>query len=80
MTQPDWMDGFRQDLPVPLVWRPGQTSLSIEVICCPRCSSVQVCPRDNHISETLMRWECTHCRFSFKLPRRAPIKAYVNGL
>jgi rubredoxin len=79
MADPDWMTGFRQELPKPLGWRPGQTSMEITVICCPQCASPQVRPRNNIKAENTMRWECSVCGAAFRLPISSPIKAYING-
>ncbi len=79
MNDPGFMDGYTNDLPTPLGWQKGQTSLDMPVVCCPDCSSVQVKPYDNGKNDTLEWWECNLCRFRFRLPRGPHVKMWLRN-
>lgn len=79
MNDPGFMDGYTNDLPLPLGWVKGQTSIDMPVICCPECASIQVAQRDNAKNDTLAWWECSMCRHRWRLPRTTPLKGYIHG-
>ncbi len=79
MTEPDYMQGFRQDLPMPIGWRKGQRTIDLPVLCCEECASTQVAKRDNGKGEAYVWWECGSCRHRFRLPAGIGLKVYLHG-
>jgi hypothetical protein len=79
MTSPGFMDGFTNELPGPIGWKKGQYLIEMPVICCPQCGSVQVARRDNGEGSSYITWECSMCRYRFRLPRGIGLKAYLHA-
>jgi hypothetical protein len=58
----DWED---EPEPLPVC---STRRVTLDVICCPACQSLQIGRRNNGAAQALTRWECKDCTHSWNEP------------